>query len=388
MLRGGGAAPEGGVRGRGCESCPVTGMADAQDKQAMFRNMFHKRPVDDTGLPPPKAAAAAASAPALDKTEEEKMEEDLFGDMDEHAPAKEVDPEDARKAAQLSTSRKSLVKDQEALPHGWVQRTSKKKASGKVYYVNLITKKYQRERPISDEVEAQVEQPAAKKQKVKPKVTNVAEALVRLTAAMRKEEKFGKATSMVVQLMNNNLASENSDAFAKLIEAVLLKRDWIHSHKLQPHYLKLLEVTVAKRDLFAPARQEQIDVWEFDVLKHAQLITDDSFAFATAASSVLYDMERRLRLFASASASPRPTMADGVAVAQAAKRDYEIRVLWEIAIMAMLHTACERHKFAWAKGPVMQLISKAYDLRYTLRPENKAKVERFQRLCSAANSAR
>ena len=99
-------------------------MADAQDKQAMFRNMFHKRPVDDTGLPPPKAAAAAASAPALDKTEEEKMEEDLFGDMDEHAPAKEVDPEDARKAAQLSTSRKSLVKDQEALPHGWVRALS------------------------------------------------------------------------------------------------------------------------------------------------------------------------------------------------------------------------------------------------------------------------
>jgi hypothetical protein len=37
-----------------------------------------------------------------------------------------------------------------------VQRVSKKKASGKVYYVNLRTKKYQRERPISDAAELAV----------------------------------------------------------------------------------------------------------------------------------------------------------------------------------------------------------------------------------------
>ena len=173
-------------------------MADAKKSQDMFRNMFHKRPLDDGGLPPPKtdalnlpppktaaekaagaAAEALAAAPAPDELDEEAIEDALFGDM--MPEAKEISAEEARRNAQMVTSNKSLVKDQQPLPPGWVQRVSNKKSKGRVYYVNLRTKKFQRERPVADHVSAQVEeaaQPAAKKQKTKPKVANVSDGAI------------------------------------------------------------------------------------------------------------------------------------------------------------------------------------------------------------------
>ena len=211
--------------------------------QDQFRNMFFKRPADDTGLPPPKNETVVKTREEEEAELEAQMENDLFGDIPE---SKDIDPEAARLAAQLTTSKKSMVKDQQPLPYGWVERTSKKRASGKVYYVNLVTKKYQRERPVSDEAAALVEQPAAKKQKVKPKVTNVSEALVRIALALKREEKFDKASRMVIQLMQNNMDKGNAADFVKVIGQVLEKREWIHSHKLQPHYVRLIEAALGQ----------------------------------------------------------------------------------------------------------------------------------------------
>jgi hypothetical protein len=138
-------------------------MADAAPKtQDHFRNMFHKRPLDDAGLPPPKVAAttssssssssslahqplpppkepgaAAAAAATVEELDEDAIEDALFGDM--MPEAKEISAEEARRNAQMVTSNKSLVKDQQPLPPGWVQRVSNKKSKGRVYYVNLRT---------------------------------------------------------------------------------------------------------------------------------------------------------------------------------------------------------------------------------------------------------
>ena len=97
--------------------------------------MFHKRPLDDAGLPPPKSVgdglnlppprtaeekAAAAAAAAFNKQaeaaelDEEAIEDALFGDM--MPEAKEISAEEARHNAQMVTSNKSLVKDQQPLP--------------------------------------------------------------------------------------------------------------------------------------------------------------------------------------------------------------------------------------------------------------------------------
>ena len=138
-------------------------MADgaAPKTQDHFRNMFHKRPLDDAGLPPPKAEASTASRlahqplpppkedrakrpaagadedPAEEQLDEDAIEDALFGDS--MPEAKEISAEEARRNAQQVTSNKSLVKDHQPLPPGWVQRVSKKKSQGKVYYVNLRT---------------------------------------------------------------------------------------------------------------------------------------------------------------------------------------------------------------------------------------------------------
>ena len=116
---------------------------------------------------------------------------------------------------------------------GWVQRVSNKKNKGRVYYVNLRTKKFQRERPVADHVSAQVEEAASqgpvKKQKMKPKVANVSDALVRLGVVMKKEEKFAKAATMFVQLMENNMTEENSGDFLAVIDGAMERRTWIHA---------------------------------------------------------------------------------------------------------------------------------------------------------------
>ena len=150
-------------------------MADAAapKTQDHFRNMFHKRPLDDAGLPPPKAEVPATAStasrlahqplpppkedrarrPAAEADEdsaEEQLDEDaiedaLFGDS--MPEAKEISAEEARRNAQQVTSNKSLVKDHQPLPPGWVQRVSKKKSQGKVYYVNLRTVRAPAPRP-------------------------------------------------------------------------------------------------------------------------------------------------------------------------------------------------------------------------------------------------
>ena len=227
---------------------------------------------------------------------------------------------------------------------------------------------------MSDTAESIVAQPVKKKQKVKPKVTNVSEALVRLGIAMRKEEKFGKAVSMVLQLMSNNMNESNAEDFVKLIEGALARRQWIPAHGTQGDYVRLIEAALSKRDSFGISRQPVLTLWEFDVCKHARLLTDDSFAFASAVSAAQYDMEVKLREW------------QGTKGAKGGVRDGEdiiaLRKSWESAIMAALRTVCEKHKFAWAKVPVGQMIAKAYELHYCLTADNKAQVERFQRLCT------
>jgi hypothetical protein len=70
--------------------------------QDAFRNLFFKRPIDDTGLPPPKEHAATAAVPAeekeIDDQLEDKIEDDLFGDI---VASREISPEEARAAAQV-----------------------------------------------------------------------------------------------------------------------------------------------------------------------------------------------------------------------------------------------------------------------------------------------
>ena len=262
-------------------------MSDAAPKsQDELRNLFFKRPANDAGLPPPKAAeplppprsaggasaaAGGAAAPAADgELDEDQIEDALFGDV--LPAAKEISAEEARKNAQMVTSNKhSLVKDHAPLPPGWVQRVSKKKSKGKVYYVNLRTKKFQRERPVADHIEAHVEAeaPPAKKQKTKPKVTNVSEALVRLGVVMKKEEKFAKATTMFLQLLENNMSEGNSGEFLKVFEAAMARRTWIHATDKRPTYVKLIEAAVKRREMFGEPAQWLMQLWEFDVLTHS-----------------------------------------------------------------------------------------------------------------------
>ena len=43
-------------------------------------------------------------------------------------------------------------------------------------------------------------------------------------------------------------------------------------------------------------------------------------------------------------------------------------------------TIAAKFKFAWAKVPCAKAIAKAYEMRYGLGGENKAQVERWQRM--------
>jgi hypothetical protein len=383
-----------------------TRMADATPKtQDHFRNMFHKRPLDDAGLPPPKAAAtgaastgaaatgaaraAAAGAVAAPSTasrlahqplpppkeerakgaaaaaeeEEQQLDEDaiedaLFGDA--MPEAKDISAEEARRNAQMVTSNRSLVKDQQPLPPGWVQRTSKKKSKGKVYYVNLRTvrpparphacalltapadhsvfcsqKKFQRERPVADHVAEQVEAaaagPAAKKRKTKPKVQNVSDALVRLGVVMKKEEKFAKATTMFLQLLENNMTADNSSEFLAVVESTMQKRTWIHAQDKRVSYVKLVQAVLKQREMYDSEHQWKMDLYEFDVLKHGTLFTDDSYGFPSAVNAVQYDIETQLEALSKGAAgmtSPRPAIPG---TPEAAKRK-----AWEVVIMAAL----------------------------------------------------
>ena len=100
----------------------------------------------------------------------------------------------------------------------------------------------------------------------------------------------------------------------------------------------------------------------------AGLFTDDSFAFATAANAVQYDIERELSARA------------GRPIPQVGSQPYKVREAWEAAMMAALSTIAAKFKFAWAKVPCAKAIAKAYEMRYGLGGENKAQVERWQRM--------
>lgn len=136
--------------------------AGKKRSQDDFRRLLHKQ-----AETPLYAAAEADSAAAEDELDEDEIEDNLWGE--ELPDAKEITAEQARRNAIANTSSKGGALNR-PLPPGWVERTSKKKAAGKVYYVNLKTKKYQRDRPVPPELD-ELLQPKAKKMKVKPKVT-------------------------------------------------------------------------------------------------------------------------------------------------------------------------------------------------------------------------
>jgi hypothetical protein len=100
-------------------------------------------------------------------------------------------------------------------------------------------------------------------------------------------------------------------------------------------------------------------VWEFDVCKHARLLTDDSYAFTSAVRAIQFDMQRQLSPFVNGAQSPAPSVGGGGSAAAAAPGDREaqlqLRARWEGAIMSALQAVCEKHKFAWAKVPVSQV---------------------------------
>ena len=47
-------------------------------------------------------------------------------------------------------------------------------------------------------------------------------------------------------------------------------------------------------------------------------------------------------------------------------------------------TIASRNKFPWAKVPVAKIIGKMYEMRYSFAADNKAQVERWQRMVLAA----
>jgi hypothetical protein len=240
---------------------------------------------------------------------------------------------------------------------------------------------------VADHVSAQVDeasQPAAKKQKTKPKVANVSDALVRLGVVMKKEEKFPKASTMFVQLMDNSMTEANSSEFLAVIDAAMERRTWVHAQEKCDTYVKLVTAAVKHRDLFGTPLRWKVELWDFDVLKHGTLYTDDSYGFPSACNAVQYEIETKLTSLnggAAVGGLGSPKMAPAVPGSEQFNR----RKAWETAIMAALTTVAARNKFPWAKVPVAKIIAKAYEMRYTFaNAEHKAQVERWQRMVLAS----
>ena len=186
---------------------------------------------------------------------------------------------------------------------------------------------------IAEQVEAAAAAgPAAKKQKTKPKVQNVSDALVRLGVVMKKEEKFAKASTMFVQLIENNMSAENSSEFLAVIEGTMEKRTWIHAQDKRASYAKLVQAVLKQREVFSSEHQWKMELFEFDVIKHGTLFTDDSYGFPSAVNAVQYDIETQLEALSNAATThSRPPMPG---TPEAAKRK-----AWEVAIMAALSKA-------------------------------------------------
>lgn len=191
---------------------------------------------------------------------------------------------------------------------------------------------------IAEQVEAAAAAgPAAKKQKTKTKVQNVSDALVRLGVVMKKEEKFAKASTMFVQLIENNMSADNSSEFLAVIEGTMEKRTWIHAQDKRASYAKLVQAVLKQREVFSSEHQWKMELFEFDVLKHGTLFTDDSYGFPSAVNAVQYDIETQLEALSNAAtgmASPTHARPPMPGTPEAAKRK-----AWEVAIMAALSKA-------------------------------------------------
>ena len=204
---------------------------------------------------------------------------------------------------------------------------------------------------------------------------------------MKKEEKFPKAATMFVQLMENNMTEENSGDFLAVIDGAMERRSWIHAQDKRATYVKLITAALKHRDLFGESLGWKMALWDFDVLKHGTLFTDDSYGFPSACNAVQYEIETRLTALnggAAVGGLGSPKMAPAVP----GSVEYIRRKAWETAIMAALTTVAARNKFPWAKVPVAKIVAKAYEMRYTFaNAEHKAQVERWQRMVLASNSS-
>ena len=146
-------------------------------------------------------------------------------------------------------------------------------------------------------------------------------------------------------------------------------------------YVKLIAAALKHRELFGESLSWKMQLWDFDVLKHGTLFTDDSYGFPSACNAVQYEIEAKLTALnggmAGGGGLGSPKMAPAVPGSAAFKR----RTAWETAIMAALTTVAARNKFPWAKVPVAKIIANAYTLRYTFASaEHKSQVERWQRM--------
>jgi hypothetical protein len=216
---------------------------------------------------------------------------------------------------------------------------------------------------VAEHVAAQVEAaaavgPAAKKQKTKPKVQNVSDALKRLGVVMKKEEKFPKATTMFVQLLENNMTEANSGEFLAVIEGAMERRTWIHAQDKRASYAKLVQAALKQREMFAEEQHWKMELYEFDVLKHATLFTDDSYGFPSAVNAVQYDIEAKLTALAGGAAgltSPRPSIPGTLAFVK--------RKAWEVAIMAALsksHSCRRRRRRRRRRRPCRSMLHLLY----------------------------
>ena len=165
---------------------------------------------------------------------------------------------------------------------------------------------------------------------------------------MKKEEKFAKATTMFLQLLENNMTADNSSEFLAVVESAMQRRTWIHAQDKRASYVKLVQAVLKHREMFDTEHQWKMDLFEFDVLKHGTLFTDDSYGFPSAVNAVQYDIETQLEALSKGTTgmtSPR-TAIPGTPEALRRKA-------WEVVIMAALSksqarsTCFSAHSRSW-----------------------------------------
>lgn len=162
------------------------------------------------------------------------------------------------------------------------------------------------------------------------------------------DKKFGRASVLFGQLLDEKLTLETKSVFLSALKAVIDAKGTAWSGK--PELQALVQHVIDKKELFTEPRETQLLAdWTLVGITSAQLNTDDTYQFARAAKQV----QSRLEDIPSPSAQETGEGKDAPASAEADSASTAQQLHF---LMPLLRSIFSKHSTPWAKTVVETVL--------------------------------